>query len=82
MNNALYLTVGELQQLFVGKSVRIVTSDGRSQTVAVAEIGGLFAPETPVTPNGHNGSYTIYSEGGYTVLTPVTQPQKMTWSGK
>lgn len=80
MENAPHFTIGELQQLLAGKSVRIVTSDGQSQTVDGAEIGGLFSPETPVTPNGHNGSYTIYSEGGYTVLTPVPQPQKLPWS--
>jgi hypothetical protein len=80
VKNSPHFTIGELQQLLVGKSVRIVTSEGQSHTVDVGEIGTLFSAETPVTPNGHNGSYTIYSEGGYTVLTPVSQSQKLPWS--
>lgn len=76
MENAPHFTIGELQQLIIGKIVRVVTSDGQSQIVDADQIGTLFSPETEVTPNGHNNSYTIYSEDGYTVLTPMF---KMPW---
>lgn len=80
MANTPYLTIGELQQVFAGKSVRIVSSAGQSQEIEPDQLIGMFPPETQVTPNGHNGSYTIYSENGYTVLTPVPQIQKLPWS--
>lgn len=80
MENTPHFTIGELQNLLSGQSVRLVTSDGQSQTVDSDQISTMFSPETTVTPNGHNGSYTIYSDGGYTVITPVPQTPKLPWS--
>lgn len=56
--------------------VKIAESNGNVQTVDSTAISSMFDPETLVTANGHNGSYTIYSDGGYTVITPVRSPLK------
>ena len=79
MQNTPRFTVSDLQRALTSESVRVVSSDGQSETVGATQLAGMFAPETPVTPNGHNGSYTIYSENGYTVITPVQKPE-LPWS--
>lgn len=75
-----YFTIRELQQLLTGQSVRVVNSGGQSQIVDSDQLNNMFSPETQITPNGHNGSYTIYSENGYTVLTPISRQHKLSWS--
>ena len=57
--------------MLTSDTLSIAESNGNVQTINTTELTSMFPPETPVTPNGHNGSYTIYSESGYTVITPV-----------
>ena len=62
--------------------VELGTSDSR--TVEASELDTIFAPDSVVTPNGHNNSYTLYLNNSPVVITPIPKPsfESMPWTSQ
>ncbi len=64
------ITISALQAKLSGQTVRIVQSNGQSNTAMSGELDKFYSPDTLFSPTGHNGSYVAYTAGGYSVITP------------